>query len=280
MKQEKKFILAIIGLGNMGGALLTGIVNSDLIKKEKIAIFDISPEKSKKYENDFKVKAFDDIAEMIKSSKYIILAVKPQNIHDVMPLLKECCDIEKNVIISIAAGIPTTYFESNIGNMPVLRIMPNTPAIYGKGLSVVSGGKFAGKDHIDFAESLMNSIGSVILLDEKFQNLATVLSGSGPAYFFLFCKFLISFAMKNGLDSKTAKEMVIKTMIGAGEVLNKSNKTIDELIKSVASPGGTTERALNKFEANNLEEIFIEALDAALKRSLEMESVISINKTI
>lgn len=276
MEQKKQFTLAIIGLGNMGGALLSGIVNSDLIKKEKIAIFDIVSQKVKRYENDFKVKAFNDLKGLISSSKYILLAVKPQNIHEIMPLLKEYCNIENNVIISIAAGIPTAYFESNIGNIAVLRIMPNTPALYGKGVSAVSKGKFVRKDHLDFTESLMNSTGFVVLLDEKFQNLATALSGSGPAYFFLFCRFLISFAVKNGLDAKTAKRMVINTMLGAGEVLKKTDKTIDELIKSVASPGGTTERALNKFNTNNLEEIFIEALDAALKRSIEMEYAISI----
>jgi pyrroline-5-carboxylate reductase len=274
MEQEKQFTLAIIGLGNMGGALLSGIVNSDLIKKEKIAIFDAVPQKVKSYENDFEVKALDDLKELISSSKYILLAVKPQNIHELMPFLKEYCNTENNVIISIAAGIPTTYFEKNIGNISVLRIMPNTPALVGKGVSAVSKGKFVKKDHVDFAESLMNSMGFVVLLDEKFQNLATALSGSGPAYFFLFCKFLISFAVKNGLDTKTAKKMVINTMLGAGEVLSKTDKTIDELIKSVSSPEGTTERALNKFASNNLEEIFTEALGAALKRSVEMESAI------
>jgi pyrroline-5-carboxylate reductase len=274
MEQEKQFTLAIIGLGNMGGTLLSGIVNSDLIKKEKIAIFDAVPQKVKSYENDFEVKALDDLKELISSSKYILLAVKPQNIHELMPFLKEYCNTENNVIISIAAGIPTTYFEKNIGNISVLRIMPNTPALVGKGVSAVSKGKFVKKDHVDFAESLMNSMGFVVLLDEKFQNLATALSGSGPAYFFLFCKFLISFAVKNGLDTKTAKKMVINTMLGAGEVLSKTDKTIDELIKSVSSPEGTTERALNKFASNNLEEIFTEALGAALKRSVEMESAI------
>lgn len=278
MEQEKQLILSIIGLGNMGGALLSGIVHSDLIKKEKIAVFDIDPQKVKKYEKAFKVRALYDLKELILSSKYILLAVKPQNIPEIMPLLKKYCSIRDNVIISIAAGIPTIYFESNIGNIPVLRIMPNTPALYGKGVSAVSKGKFVKKEHIDFTESVMSSTGFVVLLDEKFQNLATAISGSGPAYFYLFCSFLISFAIKNGLDAKTAKRMVINTMLGAGEVLNKTDKTIDELIKSVASPGGTTEKALDSFYGNDMEKIFIEALDAALKRSIKMESVISIKQ--
>jgi pyrroline-5-carboxylate reductase len=278
MEQEKQLILSIIGLGNMGGALLSGIVHSDLIKKEKIAVFDIDPQKVKRYEKAFKVRALYDLKELILSSKYILLAVKPQNISEIMPLLKKYCNVKDNVIISIAAGIPTIYFESNIGNIPVLRIMPNTPALYGKGVSAVSKGKFVKKEHIDFTESVMSSTGFVVLLDEKFQNLATAISGSGPAYFYLFCSFLVSFAVKNGLDVKTAKRMVINTMLGAGEVLNKTDKTIDELIKSVASPGGTTEKALDSFYGNDLEKIFVEALDAALKRSIKMESVISIKQ--
>ncbi|MHB1377528.1 MAG: pyrroline-5-carboxylate reductase [Candidatus Humimicrobiaceae bacterium] len=278
MEQEKQLILSIIGLGNMGGALLSGIVRSGLVKKEKIAVFDIDPKKVKKYEKVFKVRALYDLKELILSSKYILLAVKPQNIHEIMPSLKKYCSIRDNVIISIAAGIPTIYFEANIGNIPVLRIMPNTPALYGKGVSAVSKGKFVKKEHIDFTESMMSSTGFVVLLDEKFQNLATAISGSGPAYFFLFCSFLINFAIKNGLDARTAKRMVINTMLGSGEVLNKTDKTIDELIKSVASPGGTTEKALDSFYGNDLEKIFIEALNAALKRSVKMESVISIKQ--
>ena len=276
MNQKKKFILGIIGLGNMGGALLSGIASSGLLKKEKIAVFDIANEKSKKYEADLKVKALDDLKELIINSKYILIAIKPQNLHDIMPLFKKYCDTNNNVVISIAAGIPTSYFERNIGNIPVLRIMPNTPALYGKGVFAVSGGKFAADEHIEFVESLMSSAGIVVLLDEKLQNLTTVISGSGPAYFFLFCSFMINFAVLNGLDDKTAKEMVINTMIGAGEVLKKTDKTIDALIKSVASPGGTTEKALNIFSENNLENIFNEALGSALARSVEMESVISI----
>ncbi len=276
MKPEKQLILSIIGLGNMGSALLGGIISSGLIKKEKIAVFDIDLLKVKKYEKDFKVRAFDDLKELILSSRYILLAVKPQSIHDIMPFLKEYCSIKDNIIISIAAGIPTAFFEGSIGDIPVIRIMPNTPALYRKGVSAVSSGRFAQKEHIDFAKSIFGSMGMAISIEENLQNLATAISGSGPAYFFLVCKILTSFAINNGLDGITAKKMVINTMLGAGEVLCKADKTIDELIKSVASPGGTTEKALNSFYSNDLEKIFIEALDAAIKRSAEMESAISI----
>jgi pyrroline-5-carboxylate reductase len=279
MMQERQILLAIIGLGNMGGALLSGIVSSGLIIKEKIAIFDIDPEKVKKYEELFKVKALSDLKELIINSKYIILAVKPQNIHEIMPFLKKYCNVSDNIIISIAAGIPTVYFEDNIvGNIPVIRIMPNTPALYGKGVSAVSKGKFVKKEHLEFAESMMRSVGFSILLEEKFQNLATAISGSGPAYFFLFCSYMINFAIRNGLSAGTAKKMVINTMLGAGEVLNKADKEIDALIKSVASPGGTTEKALVSFYGNDIEKTINEALDAALKRSIKMESDILINQ--
>lgn len=275
MIKEKIYILGIIGLGNMGSALLSGVINSGFLKSEEIAVCDADSEKVRKFENIFKVKSFKNLKEIVLSSKYILLAVKPQSVQDILPVFQENCNIEKNVILSIAAGLSTNFFEKTIGDIPVIRIMSNTPALYNKGMSAISSGNFAQKKHMDFTEQLMRSVGTTVLLDEKHQNIATALSGSGPAYFFLFCKLMVDFAVEKGLDKETAKKMVINTMLGAGEVLIKSEKTMDELIRAVTSPGGTTEKALNKFKESNLNKVFFEALSAALNRSVELESVIS-----
>lgn len=275
MIKEKIYILGIIGLGNMGSALLSGVINSGFLKSEEIAVCDADSEKVRKFENIFKVKSFKNLKEIVLSSKYILLAVKPQSVQDILPVFQENCNIEKNVILSIAAGLSTNFFEKTIGDIPVIRIMPNTPVLYNKGMSAISSGNFAQKKHMDFTEQLMRSVGTTVLLDEKHQNIATALSGSGPAYFFLFCKLMVDFAVEKGLDKETAKKMVINTMLGAGEVLIKSEKTMDELIRAVTSPGGTTEKALNKFKESNLNKVFFEALSAALNRSVELESVIS-----
>lgn len=272
MITERKYTLGIIGLGNMGSTLLKGIINSGFLNSKEIVVFDIDNGKIKKIKELFKVNSFKNLKEIIINSKYILIAVKPQNIKDMMSVLKENCNINENVIISIAAGISTNFFERNIGNISVIRIMPNTPAIYNKGISAISSGKFTKKEHKDFSEKLMKSVGKTVLIDEKFQNLITAISGSGPAYFFLFCKIMIDFAVENGLELQTAKKLVINTLLGAGEILINSDKSINDLIKAVASPGGTTEAALNKFNDNNLKEVLFEALKAALNRSYELEA--------
>ncbi|MCL5772102.1 MAG: pyrroline-5-carboxylate reductase [Actinobacteria bacterium] len=272
MITERKYTLGIIGLGNMGSTLLKGIINSGFLNSKEIVVFDIDNGKIKKIKELFKINSFKNLKEIIINSKYILIAVKPQNIKDMMSVLKENCNINENVIISIAAGISTNFFERNIGNISVIRIMPNTPAIYNKGISAISSGKFTKKEHKDFSEKLMKSVGKTVLIDEKFQNLITAISGSGPAYFFLFCKIMIDFAVENGLELQTAKKLVINTLLGAGEILINSDKSINDLIKAVASPGGTTEAALNKFNDNNLKEVLFEALKAALNRSYELEA--------
>ncbi len=275
MSKENLFKIGIIGLGNMGGALLSGIINSDFLKSDEISVFDIDSEKIKKYTGLFNIKSLKSIKEIIISSRYILIAVKPQNINEIAAVIKNSVNNKnKKTILSIAAGLSTGFFERNAGDIPVIRIMPNTPALYRKGIAAVSAGKFATEDDINFSMKLMQSVGETILIEEKYQNVATAVSGSGPAYFFLFCKYMIDFATEHGLDYDTAKKMAVLTMTGAGEVLINSYNPIDELIKSVVSPGGTTEKALNKFEDRNLKEIFFEALDAAYTRSTELESVI------
>ncbi len=275
MDKENLFKIGIIGLGNMGGALLNGIINSGFLKSDEISVFDIDDEKIKKYTRLFNVKPLKNIKEIIINSRYILLAVKPQNINEIITIIKDNIDDEnKKTILSIAAGLSTDFFERKVQDIPAIRIMPNTPALYRKGIAAVSAGKFAGEDDIDFSIKLMQSVGETILIEEKYQNVATAVSGSGPAYFFLFCKYIIDFAIEHGLDYDTAKKMAVITMTGAGEVLMNSGDPIDKLIKSVVSPGGTTEKALNKFEDRNLKEIFFEALGAAYSRSKELESAI------
>jgi len=274
MIKEKKYILGIIGFGNMGSALLSGIIKSNLIKNKFIAVFDKDNEKNEKAKLLFNVKCFDNLKELIINSKYILVAIKPQNIKDIISELKNYCDFENNIVLSIAAGITTNFYEENIGQIPIIRIMPNTPAIYNKGISAISLGKFAKKEHEEFALQLMRSVGETIVIEEKFQNLVTALSGSGPAYFFLICKIMIDFAIENGVKEDIAKKLVFNTLIGSGEILINSNKTIDDLIKSVASPGGTTEAALKKFKDLNLKEILFNALNSALNRSFEIEKSI------
>ena len=152
--------------------------------------------------------------------------------------------------------------------------MPNAPALYKKGMAAISSGKFVKNKDLKFAEGLIDNIGDYVIVEEKFQNIATALSGSGPAYFFLFCKYMIDAGIKNGLDEDIARQMVINTMIGAGITLMNSKTNIDGLIKMVASPGGTTEKALEEFYKKDLKNIIYRAVEKAIKRAHDLSGVL------
>jgi len=222
-------------------------------------------------EKTYGIVSAEDICSSVKDSKYLLMAVKPQNIKYVINDINDCFIKGFNSIISIAAGIDTEFYEKNLGaGTSVIRVMPNTPAIYKKGMSTISKGKYASLEDQDFVVSLMGKMGDCILIEEKLQDISTAINGSGPAYFFLFCKALVEAAAAKGLDMQIAKRLVTGTMMGAGAMMERSGLEIDELISKVASPGGTTERALRTFKDSGLENIVENAVESALKRSKEL----------
>jgi pyrroline-5-carboxylate reductase len=200
-----------------------------------------------------------------------LISVKPQDISELLDSVKLYFDSGKNVIICIAAGIPTAFVESKIGGKPpVVRIMPNAPAMVKRCMSAISSGKYVSRQSLDFTIDLIKNLGDYVLIDESLQNIATALSGSGPAYFFLICKYLIESGIIEGLERETAEKLVVNTMIGAGEMMKQCGNDADQLIKMVASPGGTTERALNKFYDENLKTILALAVESAKNRADEL----------
>jgi pyrroline-5-carboxylate reductase len=273
----KAFIykLGIIGCGNMAEAILRGVLESKFLESVEIFAFEINQERKEYISGKYHITFADDLQSLAKNSNYILISVKPQNISSLLDKLKTCFDYERNVIISIAAGVSTNYIVRKLeSDAPVIRIMPNTPAIVKKGMAAISKGLYSTGKDIEFARNLMSSLGSYVVVDEKFQDTVTAVSGSGPAYFFLFCKYLIEAASKNGLDKETSELLVINTMVGAGEMMQKIEMDADHLIKRVASPGGTTEAALKKFSENDLERIVLESVESAIKRSRELQDTL------
>ncbi len=186
--------------------------------------------------------------------------------------LKKCFKQDTNSVISIAAGISTDFIEKSLGGQSsVIRIMPNAPALFNSGMATISSGRYSRESNRKFTEELINQTGKYIVIDEDLQNTATAINGSGPAYFFLFCKYIIEAAVKNGLSEGTARRLVTETMIGSGIMMNGSDLEMDELISKVASPGGTTEKALQVFANRCLGDIVIEAVEDAAKRAKELE---------
>jgi pyrroline-5-carboxylate reductase len=268
--KEKK--ISFIGCGNMGEAILKGLLESSFLKSTEVGFFEKDTARMEFIRNNYHIEGAEDICIAVENSKYLLIAVKPQNIAPLMKELKKCFNPGKNCIISIIAGISTSYFEKNLGiGASVIRVMPNTPALYNKGMVTISPGKKAGRQELDFVNGLMEKIGSSIIIKEDLQHISTAINGSGPAYFFLFCKALMEAAVNNGLDPDTARKLAAETMIGAGEMVKRSEMDLDELISRVASPGGTTEKALMTFGHRKLEQIVGEAVENALKRSMELE---------
>ncbi len=264
--------LGIIGCGHMGEAILKGVLDNSFLSPSQIIFYEKDVSRGEYIASGYKIGTVKDIGELVKSSGYILLAVKPQDLKAVLKELRNSFDCGVNSIISIVAGIPTGYIEKSLDlNASVIRIMPNAPALFGKGVAAVSSGRFAKKDDLLFSENLIKSVGEYVSIDEELQNIATALSGSGPAYFFLFCKYLIKAGIDNGLDAGVAKKLVVGTMIGAGITVEKSGASLDELIKRVASPGGTTEKALEEFARSKMGEIVERAVGNAKKRAFELQ---------
>lgn len=275
MKSDGDYRLGIVGCGNMAEAIIKGVFLSGFLSPRDIICYEIKSERAKYIENNYHVSFTDDISQIALGSKSILIAVKPGNMLEVLIDLKKSFRSGFNSIISIAAGVPSGFIEQVLGNKAsVIRIMPNTPALVNKCMAAISKGKYASADDMEFAAAVIKSLGEYVIVGEQLQNAVTAISGSGPAYFFLFCKFLIQAAEKRGIDSDTACKLVINTLVGSGELLKNFNPDADFLIKMVASPGGTTQAALASFGENHLDRIVDEAVDLAEKRAKEIQAML------
>jgi pyrroline-5-carboxylate reductase len=256
----------------MGEAILRGMLETSFLKPEVITYYDRSFERCKYIGDKYGIFSSGDVDDLVISSRYLLIAVKPQDVIEVLGEVKRRFDPRSNKIISIAAGVSTGILEKHLGNHPsVIRIMPNTPALVNMGISAISKGRFVSKDDFDFAVGVIKSLGDYVEIKEDLQNTITAISGSGPAYFFLFCKYLIESAKDKGIDSKTAEKLVIKTMAGAAAMLEKISPDTDYLINMVTSPGGTTESAIVMFNAMDIKSTIISAVDSAEKRAEEIQ---------
>ena len=267
---KKNFKFGVIGAGFMATAIIKGVINSGLVNSNDILVSDV-------YEpalNNIKqlgVNITTNNKYLVDSSEFILFAVKPQSLTTVLDGIKDCSP-EK--IISIMAGIKRQRIKNVFPNAKIARCMPNTPCSIGYGAVGIDLSDFANKQDVEFIKSLFTSFADVVLLDESKMNAVTGVSGSAPAYFYLFLQGVIEAGVSNGLSYDDAKILATKTMIGAGNmVLQNNEKSLDELINAVCSKGGTTIEAVNVYKANDLSNITKKAVDACVKRSIELENV-------
>jgi len=255
-------MIGIIGVGNMGKAIA-----SRLNKRMLISDANVRKLRSAKKKNTLIAKNNIGLA---KQANIIILAVKPQNIARV---LKEIAPFSKGkLIISIAAGIKTKIIERRLGKARVIRVMPNMPAIIGRGISALAKGRSASKKDLAAARTIFLSLGEVVEVRESLIDAVTAVSGSGPAYYFLLAEAMQKGAAALGLNKRLASQLAKATFIGAAEVAKNTDISATDFIKKVASKGGTTEAALKTFKKTGFERIVKQALEAARNRSRHLSN--------
>lgn len=202
----------------------------------------------------------------------VILSVKPQDFHTIQPIAKQCLK-EQSVIISVMAGISIADLQKELNHDKVVRAMPNSPIELGIGITGFTAAPGMSFNHIRIAEDLLATTGRTLYIEEeKMLNAVTALSGSGPAYFFYILQAMINAGIEMGFSESTATTLVKQTMLGAYHLFNESGKTTDELIKTVASKGGTTEAALKKFEQFQMNKGLLEGILDAERRAGELSN--------
>jgi len=262
--------IGFVGAGNMGQAILKGLINSGISQNNLVAITKTA-DSSKKIATDFKVHASNKI-EDIKDCDVVFIGVKPQNINEVLPEIKKSLK-DNALLISLAVGIKTENLEKSFENkVKVIRAMPNTPALVGKGVTGLAKGKNATDVDLEIAQKLFSSVGKVVGVDENLIDVVAAASGSGPAYYFYVTEAITQAAIELGLSKEIAEVLVNNTFIGSAHFFENSSETVSELRNKVTSPKGTTLAALENLDQNNFKEIWKQALQAAIKRAQEISN--------
>lgn len=263
------FTLGIIGCGKMAHAILSGLQIKREIDYSSLLFNDIEEQYADKFAQEFQgIKVSLD--NLIKTSDIMILAVKPNQI-DLIIKENQAHFHPGQLIISIAAGITTKHIEDIlVKDLAVIRVMPNTPAMIGQGVTAITGGQFVTQDNLDMAQSLFNSVGSTYLVEEKNMDAITAISGSGPAYVTLIVEALINAGVLVGLDNSLAKKLVLDTFSGSIAMLEKSSQHPAQLREDICSPAGTTITALRTMEEKGLRSAIFAGVEQAFLRSIEL----------
>jgi pyrroline-5-carboxylate reductase len=263
-------MIAILGTGKMGEALLSGLLRAGFEPAEILATVR-RPERALALRETYGVRTVSNI-EAAKSADTLVLAVKPQ---DMAALLAEIAPYvpADRLVITAAAGITTAFVEQRLGvEAPVVRVMSNTPIRFDEAMSCVSAGSHAGEEHLRRTEDLLNPVGKVLRIPESQQDAATALSGSGPAYFFYLVEAMVDAGILLGMPRASALDMVTQSIVGAAVMLRDSGEHPVILRVAVTSPGGTTIAAIAELERHSVRAAFLAAIEAARDRGRELAS--------
>ncbi len=262
--------IALVGGGNMGEAMLAAVLTKALAKPESISVSDISSSRLDYLKKQYAVMVTPDNVEAVSGKDIVILAVKPQNLTEIMDELKGKI-VSSQLVLSIIAGAKINTISQGLAHSAVVRAMPNTPARVGEGMSLWTATPNVTKEQKQSVKAILGAMGKELYVeDENYLDMATAISGSGPAYFFLMVEALVKAAVEIGLPPDTAQEIVVQTMLGAAKFIQTSGGAPAELRKKVTSPGGTTAAALAQFEKGDFNELVKKAVKAAYERAKEL----------
>jgi pyrroline-5-carboxylate reductase len=262
--------VAVLGAGTLGEALIAGLISGGWRRPDEIVATGRRAERVNELREKLGVEATLSNADAVADAVLIVIAVKPQ---DFDILLEEIAPVvsPEQTVLSVAAAIPTTAIEERLTEgVPVVRAMPNAPAIVHEGIAGMCAGANADEPHLALAEEALLHLGAVVRVPEPYMDAVTAVSGSGPAYFALLAEAMIEAGILLGLGRDVSTQLVVQTMLGTGKQLRDEHMHPVELRERVTSPGGTTIRAVRELEQAGVRAAFLNAIQAAMERSREL----------
>lgn len=258
--------LGIIGLGNMGEAILRGIIANSVISPDKIAVFDINQGKIDQLVDEFGVKSFHAVHELLQAVNTIVLAVKPNVCESILSEQKAA--FENKALFSIVTGWSRNRIQTILPkSCRILRIMPNTPCLVGQGMIVFDSDHTLSQDEMNFAEKIFSSIGMVEQVPSNLMDAVTGVSGSGPAYVYIFIEAIADAGVRAGLPRKLAYQLASQTVLGSAKTVLETQEHPGVLKDAVCSPGGTTIEAVSALEKNGFRFAVMDAIEACINKA-------------
>jgi len=266
----KGLTVGFIGAGNMGEALIKGLIEANLVPATSIHATDVRLERLKELDRQFGIQVSSDNADLVRHSDIVILAVKPQIMDSVLKEIAPAVT-RKKLLISIAAGVSTAKIRAVLHkDARLIRVMPNTPALVLEGVTAIAKADGLEPDDLDTAGEIFSAVGRVVVLDETLMDAVTGLSGSGPAYVAIVIESLADGGVRMGLDRITAMTLATQTVLGAAKLLLETGLHPGALKDMVSSPGGTSIAGIAALEEGGIRTTFIKAVERATERSREL----------
>lgn len=262
--------IAILGAGQIGEALVAGLVSSGWRQPGEIVVTARRPERLDELAERYGVRGTLSNVEAVEAASVVVIAVKPQDIEALLVEVGESLT-GGHTVLSVAAAIPTSLIEGHLSeSVPVVRAMPNTASTVHEGMAGIAPGSHAGEEHLRRAEELLAHVGRTVRVSEAAMDAVTAVSGSGPAYFALLAESMIEAGILLGLSREISTDLVVQTMLGTAKLLRDEKMHPVELRERVTSPGGTTIAAIRELEQAGVRAAFLNAIQAAMTRSREL----------